>query len=192
LHAPPEPPVSQRRFIEGIALLLLAVSAILFQRSATAPWTESTAADGTRYAVSPIGVTAFTGDGSSPVTECRWWPRLGNQQLCALNDIGGPQQMTRLRRAYPLTVFALWASVLALFLNALKVPRQARGIRSALALAPTVLGLVAFWSVWSGAPRALAVLEGLAPSPVWRGAGPVLLAILFTATAAALLATSRR
>jgi hypothetical protein len=173
-------------------LLLLAVSAILFQRSATAPWTESAAANGTRYVVSPIGLAEFRGDSRAPATECRWWPRLGNQQLCALNDVAGSQHMTWLRRAYPLTVVALWASVLALFLNALKVPRQAPGIRAALALAPTALGLVAIWSIWSGAPHALAVLEGLAPSPVWRGFGPALAATLFTATAAALLSASRR
>jgi hypothetical protein len=185
-------PVQQRRFMEGIALLLLAVSAILFQRSATAPWTEATATDGTRYVVSPIGLSEFKGGTPAPATACRWWPRVGNQQLCALNDTGGMEHMAWLRWSYPLTVVALWASVLALFLNALRVPRQAPRAGALVALVPTTLALVAIWSTWTRAPLALAVLEGLDPKPVWTGMGAVLAATLLTAAAAALISASRR
>lgn len=172
--------------------MLLAVSAILFQRAATAPWTEARATDGTRYVLSPIGLTEFKGDNPAAATACRWWPRFGNQQLCALNDTGGSRHMAWLRWSYPLTVVALWMSVLALFLNALKVPRQAPRVGALVALVPAALAVVAVWSIWTRAPLALAVLEGLEPSPVWTGVGAILAATLFTATAAALIRASRR
>jgi hypothetical protein len=192
LKAPPGPPTRQRRYLEGVALLLLTISAILFQSSATSSWIETTAADGARYQVSPIGVKQYHDHDAQPASECRWWPRLGNEQLCAANDVGGPSQMKWLRRAYPLTVAALWMSVLALFLNALRVPRQAPAVHVIAALAPSVLGAVALWSMWFGATRALAVLEGLTPQPVLSGFGPVVTATVFATTAAVLLLVARR
>ena len=108
-------------------------------------------------------------DQATIVSECRWWPKLGDEQLCAINDTGGANQMKWLRRAYPFTVMALWTAVLALFLTALRVPRQAPVVRIIATLAPSVLGAVALWCVWSGAPRALAVLEGLTPQPALSG-----------------------
>jgi hypothetical protein len=184
-------PIRQRRFLEGVALLLLAITAILFQRSATSSWIETSDAAGVRYHVSPIGVRQYSDQGTLE-SECRWWPRLGNEQLCAINDVGGATQMKWLRRAYPLTVVALWASVLALFLNALRIPRQAPAVHVVAALAPSVLGSVALWSMWSGATRALAVLEGLTPAPLMSGFGPVVTATVFATTAAVLLLVSRR
>ena len=171
---------------------MLVFAAILFQGSATSSWIETTAADGVRYQVSPIGVRQYRDTGTRLESECRWWPRLGSQQLCAVNDVGGATQMKWLKRAYPLTVAALWTAVLALFLNALRVPRQAPSIQVIAALAPSVLGSVALWSMWSGATRALAVLEGLSPQPVMNGFGPVLAATVFSTTAAVLLLVSRR
>jgi hypothetical protein len=189
LREAPESPARQRRLLEGIALLLLACSAILFQRSATAPWISSVASDGARYTVSPIGVVEHR---AGVTTECRWWPKLGNEHLCALNDAGGVAHMTWLRRAYPLTVVALWASVLALFLNALRIPRQAPALQLIAAAAPSVLGAVALWSIWSRAGRAIAVLEGLPPSPVMGGYGIAVAATVFSTVAAVLLLASRR
>jgi hypothetical protein len=168
------------------------VAAILFQRSATLSWIETTAADGARYEVSPIGVRQYRDAASRPESECRWWPRLGDLQLCAINDIGGTAQMKWLRRAYPLTVAALWTAVLALFLNALRIPRQAPALHVIAALAPSVLGSMALWSVWSGATRALAVLEGLTPHPDLGGFAPMATATVFTTASAVLLLVSRR
>ena len=185
-------PTRQRRFTEGVALLLLVFAAILFQGSATSPWIETTAADGVRYEVSPIGVRQFRDMATAPESECRWWPRLGNAQLCAINDTGGATQMKWLRRAYPLTVAALWTAVMALFLNALRIPRQAPAIEVIAALVPSVLGSVALWSIWSGATRALMVLENLTPHPVMGGFAPVVAATLFSTTSAVLLLVSRR
>ncbi len=100
--------------------------------------------------------------------------------------------MKWLRRAYPLTVAALWTAVLALFLIALRIPRQAPVVQVIAALAPSVLGSIALWSMWSGATRALAVLEGLTPQPVLSGFGPIVTATVFATTAAVLLLVSRR
>jgi hypothetical protein len=100
--------------------------------------------------------------------------------------------MTWLRRAYPLTVAAMWTAVLALFLNALRIPRQAPAVQVIAALAPSVLGSIAIWSIWSGATRALMVLEGLSPQPVLSGFGAVVAATIFSTTAAVLLLVSRR
>ena len=170
--------------------MLITVSAILFQRSATASWIELASSDGTQYRVSPIGVVESRSSGSS--TECRWWPKLGNDQLCAINDTGGTEHMTWLRRAYPLTVVALWASVLALFLNALRVPRQAPTFGVLVTAALPVLAGIAIWSMWNGAPLALAVLEGLSPQPILGGLGPIGVATALTASAAVLLVVARR
>ena len=100
--------------------------------------------------------------------------------------------MKWLGRVYPLTVVALWGAVLALFLNALRVPRKAPAVQLIAALTPSVLGSIALWSLWSGAPRALAVLEGLTPQPVLSGFGPMITATVFATTAAVLLLFSRR
>ena len=170
---------------------MLVFAAILFQGSATSSWIQTTGAAGIHYRVSPIGVRQYSAQHTLE-SECRWWPRLGNQQLCAINDTGGATQMKWLRRAYPLTVAALWTAVLALFLNALRVPRQAPSIQVISALAPSVLGSVALWSMWSGATRALAVLEGLSPQSVMNGFAPVVAATVFSTTAAVLLLVSRR
>jgi len=172
--------------------LLLVFSAILFQRSATSSWIETTAADGARYEVSPIGVRQYRATAAQLESECRWLPTLGDAQLCAINDVGGATQMKWLRRTYPLTVAALWTAVLALFLNALRIPRQAPSVHVIAALAPSVLGSIALWSMWSSATRALAVLEGLSPQPVLSGFGPVVAATVFSTTAAVLLLVSRR
>ena len=172
--------------------MLITVAAILFQRAATSSWIELTGSNETRYRVSPIGIAEFQRGDSESASECRWWPRLGNQQLCVINDAGGLQAMTWLRRAYPLTVVALWASVLALFLTALRIPRQAPFLGPAVAAALPVMSCVAMWSIWSAAPRALAVLEGLPVRMLPGGLGLMLVATALTAAAFLFLVISRR
>jgi hypothetical protein len=154
----------RNRFREGLALILLAVAAILFQRSATSAWLGTPAGDG-QIEVSPIGLMRHS-SGSEAVS-CRWWPRMGDEQLCAA-AADASADMMRLRRAYPLSVVALWTSVLALFLNALHLPRRPRLIRLAAAAAIPLLALGALWSIVS-AGRALQVLSGAALEPVLPG-----------------------
>lgn len=100
--------------------------------------------------------------------------------------------MAWLRRTYPLVVIALWTSVLALFLNALRIPRQAPVVGIVVTMILPALAVLALWSVASGAGRALVVLAGLTLQPVSSGFGTMVAATVFTATAGLLLVLSRR
>ena len=182
----------RNRLLEGIALLLIAVSALLFQRSATIPWFEARAADGRHLQVSPIGITDFgLGTTGTAPTECRWWPKLGNEELCTVVP-DGAAPMAWLRRTYPIVVIALWMSVLALFINALRIPRQAPSVGVVVTMILPALSILALWSVASGANRALVVLASLTLQPVTTGFGIMVATTVFTATAGLLLVLSRR
>lgn len=173
-------------------MLLIAVSALLFQRSATTPWVEARSADGRHLQVSPIGIADFgLGTTGTAPTECRWWPKLGNEELCAIAP-NGASSMAWVRRSYPLVVIALWTSVLALFLNALRIPRQAPAVGVVVTMTLPALAILALWSVVLNAGRALAVLSGLSLHPVSGGFGTMVAATVCTATAGLLLVLSRR
>jgi hypothetical protein len=187
LNSPPR----TSRLLEGIALLLIVLSAILFQRSATAPWAEGRAADGRHLQVSPIGIADFgLGTTGTPATECRWWPKLGDANLCAAAP-GGDAFMKRLRRAYPLVVAALWTSVLALFLNALRIPRRAPALGIVTTTVVPLLAVAALWSVAAGAKGALSVLANVNLQVVPRGFGSVFAGALLMAVAVGLLVLSK-
>lgn len=172
-------------------MLLIAASAILFQRSATAPWAEARAADGRHLQVSPIGLVDFgLGTSGTAARECRWWPKLGDEELCALAD-NGETHMARLRRAYPLAVVAMWLSVLALFLNALRIPRMAPAIGVVITMVVPLFGIAALWSVVSSANAALAVLAGADMRVAPAAFASVFAAALCVAVAGGLLVTSR-
>ena len=179
------------RLLEGIALLLVVASAILFQRSATAPWAEARTADGRHLLVSPIGLVDFgLGTSGTAPRECRWWPKLGDEELCAVSD-SGQHYMTRLRRAYPLVVVAMWICVLALFLNAIRIPRLPRAIGVAVTMVVPIFGIAALWSVASGASAALATLAGADVRVAPSGFASVFAAALCMAVAGGLLVASR-
>lgn len=179
---------ASRRFREGLALILLAVCAILLQRAATTAWSVATAADGTRYEVSPIGLARLDSTGSAE-TSCRWWPRLGDLEMCA---IASPEAFRWLRRTYPFTVIALWTSVLALFLNALRVPRSTPVVRLASAVAVPALALLALWCLGATASTAMTVLGGAALRPLAGGFGVVAAATALSVVATGLLVLERR
>jgi hypothetical protein len=172
-------------------MLLIALSAILFQRSATAPWAEARTADGRRMQVSPIGLADFGlgTSGTAPV-ECRWWPRLGDVELCDVAP-GGEAAMTRLRRAYPLVVASLWTSVVALFLVALQIPRTAPFVGALATMAVPVLALSALWSLASSATVALSVLANAELQAAPHGYVTVLTGAILMAIAVGLLLFSR-
>ncbi|HEX6314388.1 MAG TPA: hypothetical protein VFZ73_05990, partial [Gemmatimonadaceae bacterium] len=66
-------------------MVLISVAAILFQQSATKPWLSARATDDRHYEVSPIGIVDFgLGTSGTAARECRWWPKLGEAELCAL------------------------------------------------------------------------------------------------------------
>lgn len=191
MRPPPGNP-RRSRILEGVALLLLAVSALLFQRSATIPWAESRAADGSRVQVSPIGLTDFgLGTSGTAPTECRWWPKLGSEELCAVATDGG-EAVKWLRRVYPLVVIALWTAVLAIFLNALRIPHVPPSIGVVVAAVPFVLALFAMHGIFIAATSALAALAGLTLHPLGTGFGAVAAATTCSAAAVILLLFSGR
>ena len=173
-------------------MLLLAVSALLFQRSATAPWAEARAGDGRRLQLSPIGVADYgLGTSGTAPTECRWWPKLGSEELCATAP-GGDEHMKWLRRVYPHVVVGLWVAVLAIFLNALRIPHVPRGIGTIVAMVLPLIALMALRGIFQDAPKALAVLSGLRLNPLAVGFGSVAGAAVSSAAAAVLLILSGR
>lgn len=172
-------------------MLLIALSAILFQRSATSTWAEGRAANMHRVQVSPIGIRDFGPDASdAPIAECRWWPKLGDEALCAIAP-GGEADMARIRRAYPLTVVSLWTSVLALFLVALRIPRRAPATGIVVTMIVPVFAVLALWSLASSGRRALTVLASSNISVEPLGFGVMFAGALFMAIAGGLLVSSR-
>ena len=175
-----------------MALLLLALSALFFQRSATAPWAEARAADGRRLQISPIGIADFgVGTSGTAPTECRWWPRLGSEELCAISS-DATREVTWLRRTYPYVVIALWTAVLAIFLVALRIPRVPPATGVIVAIVLPLLAALAYRGVFMGAPRALSVISGLSLDPVATGFGSIAAAAICSAVAAILLVLSGR
>lgn len=98
--------------------------------------------------------------------------------------------MTRLRRAYPLTVAALWTSVLALFLVALRVPRSAPFIGLLATMAVPVIAVSALWSLASSANGALIALQNANMHVAQRGFASMFAGALLTAIAVGLLLVS--
>ena len=178
--------------LEGSALLLLAIAALLFQRSATVSWAETRASSGQHLQVSPIGVADWgLGTSGTPPAECRWWPKIGKEELCAVTP-GGERAMSSLRRSYPLVVIGLYAAVLAIFLSALRIPHVPRAAGIVVAAALPLLALLAMRAVFMDATRALAVMSGLTLQPVATGLGTVVAAAFCGTLAAVLLVLSGR
>jgi hypothetical protein len=182
---PGNPRVARR--LEGVALLLIALSAILFQLAATRPWAEGRSAFGNRLEISPIGVADFGLASPTAKAQCRWWPRIGDATLCQVDEEAA---MTRLRRAYPLAIAALWTSVLALFLVALRIPRSAPFIGILATMAVPVFAVSALWSLASSFTRALVALEGANLHVAQHGFGGMFAGALMTAIAVGLLLVS--
>ena len=99
--------------------------------------------------------------------------------------------MTRLKRAYPLTVVSLWTSILALFLVALRVPRSATVIGLLVTAAVPILAASALWSLASSAGSALSVLQNANLHVAQRGFASMFGGALLCALAVGLLLVSR-
>jgi hypothetical protein len=175
----------------GIALILLAVAAIAFQQGTTRAWAYADVPAGERILVSPIGLVRASGEEPhAPIAECRWWPRLGDPVLCAPSETG--DGMEWVRRAYPLSVIAIYTSVLALFLNALRVPRRLPSLGVLAAAAAASLGVIAIWSLLGHAPLGLGVLAGASLQVTRVGFVAMCVGTGAAAAAALLLAGQRR
>lgn len=189
---PPPGNARRNRLYEGFALLLLALSALFFQRSATAPWAEARTADDRLLQISPIGIADFgPGVSDTSLSECRWWPKLGNEELCAVST-DSAREVTWLRRTYPLVVVALWTAVLAIFLNALRIPHVPPGAGVLVAMTLPLFALLAYRGVFMGAPQALSVISGVPLDPVATGFGSIAAAATCSAAAVVLLVLSGR
>jgi hypothetical protein len=172
-------------------MLLIALSAIFFQRSATSSWAAAQAADGHRLLVSPIGIQDWGPDTASrPLAECRWWPKLGDAALCELAP-DGERAVAKVRRAYPLTFVALWTSVLALFLVALRLPKQLPSAGLLVTAAAPVIAIIALFDFASNFRGAFTVLQTASTTVVPMGFGIMFLGAFLMALALGLLITSR-
>lgn len=173
------------RMRTGIAMLCLALSAIALQRGATMPWLSATTADGAALSVSPIGLIRADAGG---VTECRWWPRLGDETLC---EVAAEGTMAAVRRSYPLVFVALWTAIGGLFLAALAVPRSLPWLPAVVAAGASMMTVGAIWSL-SLAPQALAALSGVTAHFAGGGIMAVGAAAVMTTLASLLLLDARR
>ena len=172
-------------------MLLIAASAILFQRAAPSPWAQVYAANGPQLLVSPIGIRDLGSDSlSEPAVACRWWPKLGDAALCAVAP-GGDDDVAKVRRAYPLTFAALWVSVLALFIVALRVPRKWPYAGIAVTAAVPVIAFIALRGFASGFRNAFVVLQGARIAVEPGGFNGISLGAFLMAVAVGLLITSR-
>ena len=172
-------------------MLVIALAAILFQRSATSTWVEATGANGHRLLVSPIGIQDWGPDSAiEPVAECRWWPKLGDAALCELVP-GGERDLVRVRRAYPHTFGALWVSVLALFLVALRLPRQLPSLGVIATATAPVIAFFGLHGFSSSVRNAFVVLQTARNTVVPLGFGIMSLGAILMALAVGLLIVSR-
>ena len=98
--------------------------------------------------------------------------------------------MMRLRRAYPLAVAALWTSVLALFLVALRIPRSAPFVGILATMAVPVLAVSALWSLAYSFTGALTTLQGATLHVAQHGFGSIFAGAFMAAIAVGLLLVS--
>lgn len=149
-------PAAGARRLAGLALLLLVAAAVALQRSATRSWASARPADGSMLLLSPIGLRQV-GPGAT-TQECRWWPRLGSESLCAAVP-GQEAALARLRRAYPLVVIAMWTAVAVLFLAVLRIPRRAPWLAPVAGVVASASAAAAAVSLGRGG-QALAAVDG--------------------------------
>jgi hypothetical protein len=173
---------STRRALSAVAIVCVAVAV---QRAATSGWARAATADGTRYTLSPVGLSRAGVPGvSASAAYCRWWPMDGDRTLCAVGA-GGAAAHERLRLAYPLLFVGLWTAVLSLVLQVIRIPASAAR-QSVLPIAVCVCTLVAI-AIVRDAPNGLAVLQGVPVRFDTVGFGLVVAAAGLSAISATLL-----
>ncbi len=142
-----------RQLASAVAIFLTAVA---LQRACTQPWGRAAAPDGTTFELSAVGLSRLGRSVADSRTDCRWWPRYGDEALCA-PAASGAAAFSGIRRAYPMMQVALWLAVLALFLQALRVPRN-RFVQGAVPAAACALSWSAILALSRGATFGLAAL----------------------------------
>ena len=140
------------------ALLLLLTAALCGHQASTRGWGEGLGSDGTRFRLSPNGISHRAADGSA-LASCRWFPLHGTDPLCQAAP-GAESRFQRLTYAYPALQGGAWLSFLAMLILTLAGPQASTLIRSLTVLGTlaTILGTLL---VFGGAPSAVAALAGL-------------------------------
>lgn len=176
-----------RRIASAVAIFL---TAIALQRACTQPWGRAAAPDGTRYELSAVGLSRLGRAATDARHDCRWWPRYGDPTLCAVGTRPDAAPAHEgLRRAYPMLQVALWLAIFSVFFQALRIPRQ-RLLQAAVPATSCALTLGALAALSRGARVGLAALEGSALDFALQGYYGAILAVVLSALAALLVATS--
>ncbi len=150
------------RIRRGLGAVAIFLTAIALQQASTRPWGWGSASDGSRYELSPVGLSRLEGGDAtrrdaSARTDCRWWPVYGDPALCGVRP-EGEAAYRRLRLAYPALQVAMWLAVASLLLQTLRIPRQ-RLWQGAAPLATCALSAAGVHFVSREAPRALNALQ---------------------------------
>lgn len=145
--------------IAAAALVALAAALLLMSRSLG--WGGVEAPDGTRYKVSPVGVSHVLNPDQpvSATRDCSWSPPSGDAALCAERP-GGAAAFTRLRLVPRVVDLAVVLCVAAAMLLVVPGSRWA-GLREGMPAAAMATALAAPALFATSAPEALAALRGL-------------------------------
>ena len=141
-----------------VAVLLLLVG-LGFLRSRSLAWGGADAPDGTRFKVSPVGLSHVLSpkEAVSPTRNCHWDQT--PSELCA----AAPGQTAAFRRLMLVPLVVLLAALLAggAGLGLLSTGAAGKRVRLAMLLTATVLAVGAPLVFARSAPRALVALQGL-------------------------------
>jgi hypothetical protein len=173
-----------RRLLGAAAIFL---TALVLQRACTLPWASGGEGE-VRFRLSVVGLSRHPATGDGPLVACRWWPRYGDAQLCAVPP-GAAAAAERLRLAYPLLQVGLWLSIASLLLQALRVPRS-WALQALLPAAVAVGALMAVIFVRQGAAHALTSLDGVPMHFAGPGFFAALAAVALAAASATLVASA--
>ena len=152
----PLPPLSR---IGAAALLVLGAAALYTARPLG--WGAADAADGTRFKVSPVGLSHVLEprQAVSPTRDCRWSPPSGDAALCAVAP-GGASAFRALRLVPWIVILAALLCVAGAVLLLVRAPAMDRRARRALTVS-LVAALAGPLLFARSVPRALAALQGL-------------------------------
>jgi hypothetical protein len=149
-----------RLVVAAAAALAFCIAAFMLHTSLTLGWGSAVAPDGTRFKISPIGLSHVLqpDQAVSPTRDCRWSPQSGEKELCKVRP-GGESAYRQLRSVGLIVETGFWFCILAALLGFLRpgLP-AARAVFSigALVAAPVAMSLFAI-----SVPEAIAALHEL-------------------------------
>ena len=148
------------RFAPRVAISLL-LAGVALRSASTLGWGGADAPDGTRFKVSPIGLSHVLTPRQpvSSTVDCRWYRVTGNARPCAL-AAGGTSAFRQLLAVYPLLWVGIGTCLIGILLQAWSgsPSRLAQRIVSGVA---AMVPALALWLFARSVDRALAELGGL-------------------------------